>query len=56
VAGLNITVTEIDVQTIAMDITVEGDNIDMGELFRAIESTGAAVHNYWRPENDSWSG
>jgi hypothetical protein len=45
VAGLNITVTEIDVQTVGMDITVEGDNIDVGALFRAIESTGAVVHS-----------
>lgn len=45
VAGVNITVTEIDVQTIGMDITVEGDNIDIDALFRAIESTGAVVHS-----------
>jgi uncharacterized protein len=45
VAGVNITVTEIDVQTIGMDITVEGDNVDIGALFRAIESTGAVVHS-----------
>lgn len=30
VAGLNITVTEIDLETVGMDITVEGDNIDVG--------------------------
>jgi hypothetical protein len=30
VAGLNITVTEIDVQTVGMDITAEGDIIDIG--------------------------
>jgi len=45
VAGLNITVTEIDVQTIGMDVTVEGDSIDLDALFRAIESTGAVVHS-----------
>jgi len=45
VAGLNITVTEIDVQTVGMDITVEGDHLDMGALVRAIESTGAVVHS-----------
>ena len=45
VAGLNITVTEIDVQTVGMDITVEGGNIDVGALVRAIESTGAVVHS-----------
>ncbi len=45
VAGLNITVTEIDVQTVGMDVTVEGDDIDLDALFRAIESTGAVVHS-----------
>jgi len=45
VAGLNITVTETDVQTLGIDITVEGDHIDVDALFRAIESTGAVVHN-----------
>jgi hypothetical protein len=45
VAGLNITVTEIDVQTVGMDVTVEGGNIDLDALFRAIESTGAVVHS-----------
>jgi hypothetical protein len=28
-----------------MDSTVEGDNIDLDALFRAIESTGAVVHS-----------
>jgi hypothetical protein len=45
VVGLNITVTEIDVQTVGMEITVEGDDIDLDALFRAIESTGAVVHS-----------
>jgi hypothetical protein len=45
VAALNITVTEIDVQTIGMDVTVEGDEIDLDALYRAIESTGAIVHS-----------
>jgi uncharacterized protein len=45
VTGLNITVTEIDVQTVGMDVTVEGDGIDLDALFGAIESTGAVVHS-----------
>lgn len=45
VAGLNITVTEIDMQTVGMDVTVEGDDIDLAALFRAIESTGAVVNS-----------
>lgn len=37
VGSVNITVTEIDVETIGTDITVEGDDIDTEALFRAIE-------------------
>jgi len=42
---MNVTVPEIDVQTIGMDVTVEGDSIDLDAVFRAIESTGAVVHS-----------
>ena len=35
-------------ETLGMDITVEGDNIDIGALFRAIESTGAVVTQHRR--------
>jgi uncharacterized protein len=45
VAALNVTVTEIDVQTVGMEVTVEGDDIDLPALVRAIESTGAVVHS-----------
>lgn len=45
VAALNVTVTEIDVQTVGMEVTVEGEDIDLHALVRAIESTGAVVHS-----------
>ncbi len=45
VEGVNITVTEIDVETIGMDITIEGSNLDCDTIVRAIESTGAVVHS-----------
>lgn len=45
VAALNVTVTEIDVQTVGMEVTVEGEDIDLQALVRAIESTGAVVHS-----------
>lgn len=45
VEALNITVTEIDVQTVGMDVTVEGNDIDLDALIRAIESTGAVVNS-----------
>jgi len=45
VTGLNITVTEIDVQTVGMDVTVVGEGLDVSALIRAIESTGAVVNS-----------
>ncbi len=45
VEGVNITVTEIDVETIGMDVTIEGNGLDYDLLVKAIESTGAVVHS-----------
>jgi hypothetical protein len=45
VEGANITVTDIDLETVGMEITVEGDEIDVNALIRAIERAGAAVHS-----------
>jgi hypothetical protein len=45
VEGSNLTVTEIDIETVGMEITVEGDGIHHDALVRAIESTGAVVHS-----------
>jgi hypothetical protein len=45
VAGFNITVTEIDIETVGMDITIEGDQVDYEALVEAIEHTGAVVHS-----------
>jgi len=45
VQGLHITVTEIEIETVGTDVTVEGEDIDYQALVRAIESTGAVVHS-----------
>jgi hypothetical protein len=45
VEGLNITVTEIDIETVGMDVTVEGTHLDHEALVKVIESTGAVVHS-----------
>ncbi len=45
VDAFNITVTEIDMETVGTAITVEGGNIDYAALVKAIESTGAAMHS-----------
>lgn len=43
--ALNVTVDEIDIETVGMDITVEGEHLDYDEILKAIESTGAVVHS-----------
>jgi hypothetical protein len=45
VEALNVTVGEIDIETVGMDITVEGEHLDYDKIIKAIESTGAAVHS-----------
>lgn len=45
VEGANITVTNIDMETVGMEVTVEGDDIDVDALTAAIEKAGAAVHS-----------
>jgi hypothetical protein len=45
VAGFNIAVLEIDLETVGTSITVEGEDIDHRGLIKAIESTGAMVHS-----------
>lgn len=44
VEALNIEVTEIDTETVGMEITVEGGRVDYEALIHAIENTGAVVH------------
>jgi uncharacterized protein len=45
VQGLNLTVTEIDIETVGRNVTIEGDGLDYEALVKAIESTGAVVHS-----------
>jgi hypothetical protein len=45
VEAVNVTVTEIDIETVGMDVTVEGDQIDHVTLVKRIEQTGAVVHS-----------
>lgn len=45
VEALNITVTDIDMETVGLEVTVEGQNIDAPRLIHEIEKTGAAVHS-----------
>lgn len=45
VEAVNITVEEIDIETVGMNVTIEGDNMDFDEITKAIEATGAVVHS-----------
>lgn len=45
VEGVNVTVTEIDVETVGMDVTIEGEGMNYEAIVKAIESTGAVVHS-----------
>lgn len=45
VEGANITVTSIDVETVGMDVTIVGTDLDYAAIVDAIEKTGAVVHS-----------
>jgi hypothetical protein len=45
VDAVNISVTEIDMETMGTNITVEGTNINFDDLVRTIEDAGAVVHS-----------
>jgi hypothetical protein len=45
VEAVNITVEEIDIETVGMDVTVEGSYLAYDRIVRAIEGVGAIVHS-----------
>lgn len=45
VEGLSIVVTEVDMETVGMEVTIEGDGLNYDEIENAIEKTGAVVHS-----------
>jgi hypothetical protein len=45
VEALNIVVTEIDIETMDLDITIEGNNLDYDKIVETIETSGAVVHS-----------
>ena len=45
VEAVNITVTEIDIETVGFNVTIEGERISYPDLVKAIERAGAAVHS-----------
>lgn len=45
VEAVNITVGEIDIETVGMNVSIEGSNMNYEEITQAIEATGAVVHS-----------
>lgn len=45
VAGANIAVDDVDMETIGMQITVVGEKIEYDTLISVIENAGAALHS-----------
>ncbi|MFT3862887.1 MAG: DUF211 domain-containing protein [Solirubrobacterales bacterium] len=45
VEAATVTITEIDIETIGSDVTVEGDGFELKPLVEAIEGSGAVVHS-----------
>ncbi len=45
VEGVNIIVTDIDIETMGVNITIEGANINFEEISNNIEEIGAVVHS-----------
>lgn len=45
VKGVNITVKEVDVETLTLVIVIEGDNINLDEVRNRLEEFGAVIHS-----------
>jgi hypothetical protein len=45
VTSSNITVLEVDQETVGTNVTIEGANLDYKDIVAAIENCGAVVHN-----------
>ena len=45
VSKISINVSEVDVETITLNVTIEGNNIDFSELRDIIEKAGGVIHS-----------
>ncbi len=45
VEGVNIIVTDMDIETMGVNITIEGNNINYEQVLKGIEDVGAVVHS-----------
>ncbi len=45
VEGVNIIVTDMDIETMGVNITIEGNNMDYDSISKNIEEIGAVIHS-----------
>jgi len=45
VEAVNITVNEVDVETLSLTVVIEGDNIDFNRVKIVFDEVGAAIHS-----------
>jgi hypothetical protein len=45
VEGVNISVTDMDVETMGLMVIVEGDDVDFEAVKNVLEESGAAIHS-----------
>jgi len=45
VEAVNITVNEVDVETLSLTVVIEGDNIDFNRVKLVFDEVGAAIHS-----------
>ncbi len=45
VEAVNITVNEVDVETLSLTIVIEGNDIDFEQVKNVLEEVGAAIHS-----------
>jgi hypothetical protein len=45
VRRISIRVSEVDVDTITLNVTIEGDNIDFTRVKEVIEKSGGVIHS-----------
>ncbi|MHB1440180.1 MAG: DUF211 domain-containing protein [Cuniculiplasma sp.] len=45
VEGVNIIVTDMDIETMGVNITVEGNNMNYDQILKEIDEIGAVVHS-----------
>ncbi len=45
IEGVNISVTDMDVETMGLSIVIEGNSIDFQQVTRILEEEGCAIHS-----------